>query len=139
MTASILDHAEGGLFSLPAGQMATLIPVAHAKGLDVVTLDLAHARSTRQGLQQLGKALQLPDWYAANFDALFDCLADPAWQAERGLLLCLNGLARWQNPDDRETLLDVLTAICEAREESATPIWIAIDMPLPGIAEFPLA
>ena len=28
-------------------------------------------------LKQLGEALNFPDWYGANFDALHDCLTDP--------------------------------------------------------------
>ena len=137
MTArSFNTHVRAGLYHLPPAQKATVIAAASAKTIDVVTLDIRQIRTTRQGLQQLGKALHLPDWYAANFDALFDCLADPDWHAGQGLLLMPDGLAHWPDPDDLETLLEVLLSACEARQPPTTPLWVVIDMPHDNCAEF---
>ncbi|MBU3696489.1 barstar family protein [Dechloromonas sp.] len=138
MTTRIFTaHVRAGLYHLPPAQKATVIAAASAEAIDVVTLDIRQIRTTRQGLQQLGNALDLPDWYAANFDALFDCLADPDWHADQGLLLVLEGLALWPDADDLETLLEVLAAACEARQAPTAPLWVIIDMPREDCAEFP--
>ena len=140
MTARTFNaHVSAGLYHLQPAQKATVIAAASAEAIDVVTLDIRKIRTTRQGLQQLGKALHLPDWYAANFDALFDCLADPDWHARQGLLLALDGVAHWPDPDDLETLLEVLLSACEARQPPTTPLWVVIDMPHEDCAEFPFA
>ena len=140
MTArSFNTHVRAGLYHLPPAQKANIIAAASAEAIDVITLDIRKIRTTRQGLQQLGKALHLPDWYAANFDALFDCLGDPDWHAGQGLLLALDGVAHWPDADDLETLLEVLAAACDARQPPTTPLWVVIDMPHDNCAEFPSA
>lgn len=140
MTASTFNPGlDAGLYHLPTGQMAAIVATAKVKAIDVVTFNVRQIRTTRQGLQQLGKVLHLPDWYAANFDALFDCLADPDWHAGQGLLLALDGLADWPDAEDLETLLEVLAAACDARQPPASPLWVVIDTPHDGYAAFPTA
>ncbi len=138
MTASTFNARLGpGLYHLLPTQKTSVVAAARAEAIDVVTLDLREIRTNRQGLQRLGKALHLPDWYAANFDALFDCLADPDWHAGQGLLLALDGIAHWPDTDGLETLLEVLSAACEARQPPTAPLWVIIDTPHHSCAELP--
>ena len=39
-------------------------------------VDGLHAQTKSEFLRQIGEALDFPDWYGQNFDALADCLTD---------------------------------------------------------------
>ncbi|MGW3497256.1 barstar family protein [Streptomyces sp. NPDC001020] len=62
-----------------------------------VTLDLGGACDKAAFMERIVHALELPDWFGRNWDALADSLADPtvwpAGAAEKGLLLVVRG---WQ-------------------------------------------
>lgn len=64
----------------------------------VVTLDLAGVTDKAGLMDRVARALELPDWFGRNWDALVDSLADPGvWPgdaAEQGLLLVVTG---WQD------------------------------------------
>ncbi|MFD1660785.1 barstar family protein [Streptomyces caeni] len=63
----------------------------------VVTLDLWGTADKAAFMERIVRALDLPDWFGRNWDALADSLTDravwPAGAAERGLLLVVRG---WQ-------------------------------------------
>lgn len=120
-----MTPAMPGVFQLAGGQPPTAD----------VTVDLGKCTKTAELLRQLGKALSFPDWYGANFDALFDCLSDPDVPAR----IHLHGLNTYtqRHPDDFAVLVEVLRAACEARAEAEAPltVWldVAADLPLwPG-------
>lgn len=91
-----------------------------------VTVDLGKCTKTTELLRQLGKALSFPDWYGANFDALFDCLSDPDVPAR----IHLHGLNTYtqRHPDDFAVLVEVLRAACEARAEAEAPLTVWLDV-----------
>ncbi|MDR3081088.1 MAG: barstar family protein [Streptomyces sp.] len=64
-------------------------------GRRVVTLDLGGALDKAAFMERIVRALELPDWFGRNWDALADVLADhtvwPAGAAEKGLLLVVRG------------------------------------------------
>ncbi|MEV6026701.1 barstar family protein [Streptomyces sp. NPDC052036] len=57
----------------------------------VVTLDLDGVTDKAAFMERIGLALELPDWFGRNWDALADSLTDltvwPAGAVERGLVL----------------------------------------------------
>jgi hypothetical protein len=61
----------------------------------VVTLDLDGVTDKAGLMDRCARALDLPDWFGRNWDALADSLADPSvWPgeaAERGVLLLVRG------------------------------------------------
>lgn len=103
------------------------------------TVDLSKCTKTRPLLQCLGQKLAFPDSYGANFDALFDCLTDPGWQADRSPCIKLVGLAEYahQHVDDFATLLTVLQEACLARMEQGLTLTILIDQPAPDLTGRP--
>jgi hypothetical protein len=79
----------------------------------VVTLDLDGVADKAAFMERVVRALDLPDWFGRNWDALADSLADdtvwPAPAVERGLLLVVRG---WQpyataRPEEWETAREV--------------------------------
>ncbi|MGW1255403.1 barstar family protein [Streptomyces sp. NPDC002513] len=61
----------------------------------VVTLDLDGVADKAAFMERVALALELPEWFGRNWDALADSLTDltvwPAGAAERGLLLVVRG------------------------------------------------
>ncbi|MEU1052821.1 barstar family protein [Streptomyces sp. NPDC005876] len=64
-------------------------------GRIVLTLDLDGVTDKAGLMDRCARDLALPDWFGRNWDALADCLADPAlWPeraADRGLLVVVRG------------------------------------------------
>ncbi|MFB9539415.1 MULTISPECIES: barstar family protein [Streptomyces] len=64
-------------------------------GRIVVVLDLDGVTDKEGLMDRCARDLALPDWFGRNWDALADCLADPAlWpegSEERGLLVVVTG------------------------------------------------
>ena len=64
-------------------------------GRIVVILDLDGVTDKAGLMDRCARDLALPDWFGRNWDALADCLADPAlWpegSEERGLLVVVRG------------------------------------------------
>lgn len=82
---------------------------AQAAGHRVVEADLRGCKGKKAVLLALGRALQLPRWYGANLDALFDCLTDlPETAAAPGYLVLLRGLSEaGLDAEQRAALLEV--------------------------------
>jgi len=120
-----MTPATHGVFYLAGAQMPTAD----------VTADLGKCTSTGELLRQLGKALSFPDWYGANFDALFDCLSDPDVPAR----IHLHGLCAYaqRHPDDFAALVDVLRSTCETRAEAEAPLTVWLDVAATDLPPWP--
>ena len=45
--------------------------------METIRLDGARLRDREEAMEQLGRALELPEWWGRNLDALHDCLTEP--------------------------------------------------------------
>jgi RNAse (barnase) inhibitor barstar len=136
MSDNLLKNASAsGVFYLAATQQPTIEAAAHLANFCVLKADIVKPSSTHDALLQLGSALNFPSWYGANFDALYDCLTDPEWQAAEGHVLFINGLTRLRAsyPTDFATLIEVLQGAAEDRRKTHVPFWVLIDAPARGI------
>ena len=71
-------------------------------------------------LQNIAKALDFPDWFGGNWDALEDCLTDLSWQTAPGYVMV------FENPksgDELGVLLDVLRASAESWAARGKPFF----------------
>lgn len=138
----LLKHVPAGIYHLnPAHRDAVRTACSNIPRLCLLEADIDGRTGIDGILRQLGTAFEFPIWYGANFDALHDCLTDPDWHPGRGHLLMIRGIShlRSTDPDDFATLIDVLKAAADARQEQAQPFWILIDTPARGISSFPEA
>lgn len=139
--AFITKADQAGVYYLPAKRRAALTAVSAATGLRMLQLAIPNGTATRELLARLGDAFQFPDWYGANFDALFDCLTDPDLLPAPGTLLILTGGAGLHKSDQDgfTTLLAVLQAAATELREQGKPLWVLIDCPVQGIVKLPQA
>jgi RNAse (barnase) inhibitor barstar len=72
----------------PAAASA-LCAFATSLGFGCVRIDLAGCRDKGDFLTRVAVALEFPEWFGGNWDALFDCLTDLSWRPAAGHLLVL--------------------------------------------------
>src|SRR5690625_5476918 len=65
---------QGGLFEAPAGQQAQLNELAQASGLTVMMAECDRARSRSAVLRAVAKAVDYPEFFGNDLEALYDCL-----------------------------------------------------------------
>lgn len=136
MQTSILqDASRAGVFHVPAAQIQELPRLAIQAQLLLLTADLARIEDSRQILRELGSALGFPTWYGANFDALHDCLTDPAWRPGHGVILLISGLdaLRRHDPEAFSTMIEVLRSAAKTRSLGKHPLWILLGSPARGV------
>jgi hypothetical protein len=73
-------------------------------------------------LESIAKALDFPDWFGHNWDALEDCLTDLSWRKAAGHVLVFQGLGALP-ADERATLIDVLASAAQFWAEQGTPFF----------------
>ncbi|WP_369239510.1 barstar family protein [Streptomyces sp. R21] len=97
-------------------------------GRHVVTLELDGVADKADFMERCVRALELPEWFGRNWDALADSLGDasvwPAAAAEQGLLIVVTG---WQGyakarPEEWKVAREVFS---EAADRTA-PLTVAL-------------
>lgn len=126
LTSILEQSGSGGVHRLPLASLAELRAAAAGRALPCGEVDLDSSHSAATALAAIGRALDFPDWYGANFDALADCLDDYADEPAHGGVVLLRGVETLQlsEPAAYETLCAVLAEACEKRRDSAAPLWI---------------
>lgn len=81
--------------------------------------DIAAAHGKGEVLAELARAIEAPDWFGHNWDALADALGDLSWRPAPGYVLLLHG----EYPGE-ETLADILQATVEFWREQGRPFWV---------------
>lgn len=61
-------------------------------------------------LENIARALDFPDWFGGNWDALEDCLTDLSWRDAAGYVLLFEGA---KPGDELGVLIDVLRTAAE--------------------------
>jgi len=91
-------------------------------------VDLGKARDRASLFAELDRALQLPEHFGKNFDALADVLEDRDWLGKGGIaIVMLHGNAyREEHPHEWSTLEDLLGEACEFWKERMTPFWVFV-------------
>jgi hypothetical protein len=89
-------------------------------GLAVSRVPLEGAHDKAALLRAVAAALEFPDWFGHNWDALEDCLTDLSWRAAEAHLLILDGHAALP-ADVAKVFVDVL--------QSSAAKWAADDAP----------
>jgi hypothetical protein len=83
-------------------------------------------------LESIAKALDFPDWFGENWDALEDCLTDLSWREAAGYVLVFEGIGALP-ADERGTLIDVLASTAQFWAEQGTPFFAVFVDPGRGL------
>ena len=128
LAAFLASPDRAGPYRLRPKQGVQLADAAQTQGLRLFALDLGNTVDKTAWLVGLGQGLGFPEWYGANFDALYDCLTDGEWMPPHGCLLQLSGFAALAE-DGTDTLIAILQAAADEWREQGRPLWAALDAP----------
>jgi len=132
------DASRSGVYTSP--EKATWVArAAEANGFAFWRIDLVKVRDKSGLLTALARALDFPDWFGGNWDALQDCLGDMSWRPARGYVFALEncqGLAKRARADF-ETLLEVLAATADYWREQGVPFWVLLGGVSKGLRDLP--
>ena len=123
MTDPFSDAAHSGVYR--AARAEEPLATARARGLHVARIALAARADKQRLLGALAAALDFPDWFGGNWDALEDCLTDLSWIPSAGYLILLEGCGGLPS-DDFGVLRDVLASAAEFWSERGKPFYVVI-------------
>jgi RNAse (barnase) inhibitor barstar len=133
------DSAKAGVYrlSLPLDMLGA---GSRHEEFRYVEIDCAEVYDKRTLLNALAEALEFPDWFGGNWDALEDCLMDLAWIDAPGIVAVLKDCDALieENPDDFTTALEVFDGAASYWHETERPFWVFIGCTDPGEFELPL-
>ena len=97
---------------------------ARAADQRFVLADLSGCKDKPSAMRMLGHAFDLPSWYGANLDALYDLLTDDETSpVGRGAVVVLDPLPYTERfgVEERDGLLDLFRDVAEHFAERGTP------------------
>lgn len=111
-----------------AGAPDSLKSAASAASLRYRQVDLHSVGSKAELMNALGKGLDLPKHFGANWDALADAIEDSDWLGAHGQVVLLRHTAPYRKAHaaDWETLSDILGEAAEYWRDLHKPFWIFV-------------
>jgi RNAse (barnase) inhibitor barstar len=111
-----------------SGPTDALKAAAAAAHLRYRVVDLAKARDRATLFAELDRALELPDHFGKNFDALADVLEDRDWLGKAGMVIVMQHSAEYRSshPHEWSTLQELLDEACEFWKERMVPFWVFV-------------
>lgn len=94
-----------------------------------IDLDLRRVTGKPRFLARCAAALDFPETFGSNWDALADCLQDLSWRRAAGYVLHLrdaSGFAR-AAPDDYATALEIIGGAATFWQERGTAFIVLVD------------
>ncbi len=82
----------GGLVDVSSTERDEVIEAAVKEGLTAFVVDCDRARSRSAVLRAVVKAVDFPEFFGGNLDALYDCLCDTVLDQKVGLFLWFHNL-----------------------------------------------
>ncbi|MFF3486873.1 barstar family protein [Streptomyces sp. NPDC002701] len=108
------------------------VPDHEAPSRHVVTLDLDGIADRAGLMERCARALELPEWFGGNWDALADSLGDPTvWPGaarEGGLLVVVTGWRAYAatRPDEWTVAEDVFAQAADRAPEGLLTVALAL-------------
>lgn len=106
---------KGGLIDVSDASQDDVIQAATDAGLTPIVVDCDRARSRSAVLRAIAKAVDFPEFFGSNLDALYDCLCDTVVDQREGLFLWFYKLHTGDPilADDARAVLDVCADVID--------------------------
>lgn len=125
----LLARAEkAGIYHMPFAADLALEEAAESLEYPVLRVDLSQV-STKEGfLTAVGEALEFPEWFGHNWDALADCLTDLSWMAADGYVIALDHADAFATaqPADFAMALSIFQDAADSWREEGVPFWTLV-------------
>ncbi len=121
------DMSEAGVYRLTC-PVEVLRGNAELADLRSFEIDLSNVYSKGGFLTAIAHAIQAPDWFGHNFDALADALCDLSWldEIDQGyvLLLLNSGDTLGLTAADHAIVMDIFNDTVNCWKHAGKPFWI---------------
>ena len=127
------DASRSGVYRAPRAD--EVLDAAQGSSLKVVHVGLGGASGKAALLERIARALEFPQWFGANWDALEDCLTDLSWSKAGGHVLLIEGGGDLPE-DERGILADILASAAAYWAERRQPffaVFVGGKPPLPEL------
>ncbi len=128
---ALVDTSEAGVFFVTGEDFAAIDVAAGKAGLLARRIDLHRCQDKAELLRRIAKALELPDTFGHNWDALSDSLRDLGWLPAPGYVLLFGHAVELRDAaeEDFDTLLDILAETAIDWVGQDIPFWAFFAMP----------
>ena len=126
------DAAKSGVYR--ACRADEILGAAQGSALRIVRISLADAVGKQALMERVARALEFPQWFGGNWDALEDCLTDLSWSSAAGHVLLIEGAADLP-VDERGILVDILASAAASWAERERPFFAVFLDGLPTLPE----
>lgn len=116
-----------------------IVAAAKTAGLQAYQIDLGKARSKNQLLDAFANALDFPEQFGKNWDALNDCLSDLQWLDGKGRVVILANCQAFatSHEEDFATLLELLEGVTVSWKDDGKPFWVFVQKQSGWCADLP--
>lgn len=132
LSGLLVDHTQAGAYFVDVRDRDAIEATALELGMTVIPIDCAGCSDKDEILARFAQALDFPEWFGNNWDALADCLADLSWWPASGYVVLIDHLGAWRDtdPEHAAILLDILTNCASQWSADGVAFWSMI--PLSG-------
>ena len=126
------DHAlrlknlkEAGVYIINC-ELTDVHSAAGEAGFTVFDADLATVQSKSEFLAVIAQAIEAPEWFGHNWDALADALGDLSWKPAAGYVLMLrNGINTFNLlENDHKIAKEILESTVNYWKTQGKPFWV---------------
>ena len=126
------------IYHLPSSGVGSVQEAADSLDYPCFRVDPRDTAEMPAILAAFGEALNFPEWYGANLDALKDCLTDFSWHEAAGYVLIVAGADTLHATGAPfRQLNEVLSAAIEEWRTQGVPFWVFYDLRANGLATLP--
>jgi hypothetical protein len=112
----LTDASRSGVYRAPGDD--AVLEATRGSDLDVALID-----GKRRVIESIGRALDFPEWFGGNWDALEDSLGDLSWRQGCGHVLVFKS---YPAGDDLGVLVDILRSTAEYWAERRKPFFAVL-------------
>lgn len=141
--AHLLTGRPSGLYLLTGkGGPKAVERLCRLKGVRLFRVDGRSVQSKQRFLAAAGRAMDLPGWFGANWDAFEDCITDLDWEPGRAYVVLLENMQAFAEraPRDFRTALRILEDAAQFWNEKRVHFHVLVSgaqtagAPLPGVS-----
>lgn len=139
LRALLADSSQSGAYFVDVRDRDALLSVAQGLGFATVPIDFADCSDKDDALARMALALDFPEWFGGNWDALADCVSDLSWKPADGYVLLLENVHAWRTaaPADFDTAIDIFNEAAAGWMRMRKPFWALMPLPADVLAGVP--
>lgn len=132
LRALLADATQCGAYFVDQRDDGALAAAAQALDFALIRIGFKGCSDKDDALVRIARAMDFPEWFGGNWDALADCLSDMSWRPADGYVLLLEDVEGWRTkaPDDFDTVIDIFNEAAIGWARMRRPFWTL--MPLPA-------